>query len=148
MIPDFDANGNLPPGIHEANWDELVARYGWTPHRRNLIQGLLDGLFALAAAGCQRVYVNGSFITTKETPGDFDACWDEQGVDLNTLDSIFFQLRFPRTAQKERFQGEFFPAAVPAALTPTQIVYLDFFQTDKRTGERKGIVAVDPRSVQ
>ena len=30
MIPDFDENGNLPPGVYEAQWDELVQRFGWT----------------------------------------------------------------------------------------------------------------------
>lgn len=41
MIPPFDpAGGNLPPGVHPATWDEIVARYGSTPHRLRLLAGL------------------------------------------------------------------------------------------------------------
>ena len=28
MIPDFDANGNLPPGIHRAVWKVFSKRFG------------------------------------------------------------------------------------------------------------------------
>jgi hypothetical protein len=28
LIPDFDANGNLPPGIHRAEWKEFSKRFG------------------------------------------------------------------------------------------------------------------------
>ncbi len=34
MLPAFDAQGNLPPGIHEANWETVVARFGTSPERR------------------------------------------------------------------------------------------------------------------
>jgi hypothetical protein len=27
MIPDLDTGGNLPPGIHQATWTEIVTRY-------------------------------------------------------------------------------------------------------------------------
>ena len=30
-IPDFDHRGLLPPGVHTANWPEVVARFGWPP---------------------------------------------------------------------------------------------------------------------
>jgi hypothetical protein len=28
MIPDFDENGNLPPGIYFCNWNEFKKRFG------------------------------------------------------------------------------------------------------------------------
>jgi transcriptional regulator with XRE-family HTH domain len=41
MIPPFEpSTGLLPPGIHDATWEELVARFGWTPHRLSLLAGL------------------------------------------------------------------------------------------------------------
>jgi len=27
VIPDFDENGNLPPGVHFCEWEEFVERY-------------------------------------------------------------------------------------------------------------------------
>ena len=37
------------------------------------------------------VYVDGSFVTEKETPGDFDACWEMDGIDPIKLDPIFLR---------------------------------------------------------
>ena len=46
-----------------------------------------------------------------------------------------------RAGQKQRFLGEFFPADLPEGATGK--TFLEFFQTDKETGDRKGIVAID-----
>lgn len=45
----------------------------------------------LRAAGCKRAYIDGSFINAKERPGDFDACWDLDGVDFDVIDLEDFQ---------------------------------------------------------
>ncbi len=34
MLPDFDKDGKLPPGIHLAAWAEVAARFGWNKRRR------------------------------------------------------------------------------------------------------------------
>jgi hypothetical protein len=39
MIPDFDENGNLPPGVHFCSWDEFNERFGYTRNRRQLKTG-------------------------------------------------------------------------------------------------------------
>ena len=74
MIPPLDpATGRLLLGEHEATWEEVVERFGWNEHRRRLLDGLAEGVGMLATAGCQRVWLNGSFVTDKELPADFDA---------------------------------------------------------------------------
>jgi len=70
MIPDFEPNGNLPAGIHLTAWEAFVVRFGVNTYRQTLLSGLLSALKNLANAGCQKVYVDGSFVTTKEFPGD------------------------------------------------------------------------------
>lgn len=80
MIPEFDERGNLPPGIHRATWNEIVARYATSTHRRNLLDGLLDALRSLKTAGYSTAYLDGSFVTAKACPDDFDACWESAGV--------------------------------------------------------------------
>ncbi len=103
MIPDFAESGNLPPGIHSAVWDELETCYGGTPRRRILLQGLREGLKALQAAGCQRAYIDGSFVTEKLNPNDFDVCWDAVGVQGGLLDPVLLDMAHPRTGQKSKF---------------------------------------------
>ena len=73
MIPAYEpSTGNLPPGEHMAEWVDVVEPFGTTPCRRQLLEGLALALRDLRAAGCKRVYVDGSFITTEAHPGDFD----------------------------------------------------------------------------
>lgn len=141
MIPPFDERGNLPPGIHEADWDELETRFNGTARRVELLAGLREALIALRDAGCRTAYVDGSFVTAKEEPADFDGCWDAVGVDASLLDPVLLDFAHPRTAQKERFGGELFPAVAPAD-PKSGALFLDFFQRD-RDGKRKGIVRID-----
>lgn len=140
-IPPFDDSGNLPEGIHEATWEEVIDRYGTTDRRRELLEGLRQALESLHAAGCRRLYVDGSFVTAKDEPADFDACWEATGVDPDLLDPVLLTFANRRAAQKERFGGELFPADWEA--DPHGTRFLDYFQQDSVTGERKGIVAHD-----
>lgn len=39
----------------------------------------------LRRRGARQVWLNGSFVTSKDEPAGFDACWDIEGVDLNRL---------------------------------------------------------------
>jgi hypothetical protein len=143
-IPPFDPeSGLLPPGEHEAGWDEIQARFGWNARRRQLLDGLADGIAILGEAGCVRVWVNGSFVTAKDEPGDFDCVWSPVGVDRAVLEDLgpeLLDLRDQRAAQKARFGGEFLPNVVEAASGDQ---FVAFFQSD-RDGTPKGIVVIDP----
>jgi hypothetical protein len=140
MIPAFNSDGNLPPGVHWATWQEFAARFGTTPHRQQLLKGLKSALDSLSKAGCQTVYIDGSFVTKKENPNDFDGCWDLTGVDPKLLDPILLLFDNKRVAQKVKYKGELFPASCRADRVGN--TYLDFFQID-RDGNPKGIVAID-----
>jgi hypothetical protein len=136
LIPEFDSRGLLPEGIYRANWQEIVKHFGGNRQRRQLLQGLKVALDLLKDAGCRRVYLDGSFVTDKKSPNDVDVCWDIDGVDPMSLDSVFFDFDDFRAAQKARFRAEFFPAQAPQRFK----TFLDFFQIDKETGEPKGII--------
>ena len=56
----------------------------------------------LKAAGCRTVYVDGSFVTSKELPNDYDACWEEAGVDPETLDPVLLTFDAGRATQKAK----------------------------------------------
>ena len=141
MIPRFDVDGPLPPGIHRANWDEVALRFGNNPWRQQLLAGLRMAMESLRRAGCQTVYIDGSFVTDKEIPNDFDACWEEAGVAPELLDPVLLRFDAGRVAQKARYLGELFPASIGA--TADGISFCEFFQMDRETGRPKGIVAMD-----
>ena len=141
MIPAFDKDGNLPSGIHWATWNEVVGRFGGTAHRDRLLNGLLSAMRALGAAGCQTVFLDGSFVTSKQAPNDFDACWDIEGVDPLLLDPALLDFTGHRAAQKAKYLGELFPAQFKESGSGSP--FFEFFQTDRHTGNRKGIVAID-----
>jgi hypothetical protein len=122
----------------------MIERLGFTARRKTLLSGLRNALALLKRAGCHLVYLDGSFVTSKPEPGDFDACWGMDGVDIDRLDAAFLDFSNSRARQKRRFGGEFFPAELPEGATGK--TFLEFFQTDKATGSAKGILAIDLRS--
>ena len=140
VIPDFTDAGLLPEGIHQATWDEVVSRFGYNVRRHRLLRGLRAALGLLREAGCLRIYLDGSFVTAKKLPRDFDACWDEEGVDFDVLDAVFLDFSYERAAQKRRFGGEFFPSQLIEE--STEKPFLEFFQTDRETGLPKGIIEI------
>ena len=144
MIPSFQPGGNLHPGIHVTTWKEFTSHFGFTPRRKRLLAGLQQALVLLKKAGCRRVYLDGSFVTTKPNPGDIDVCWAVAGVDPDTLDPVFLDFSQSRAQQKARFLCEFFPADLPEGLTGK--TFLEFFQIEKTTGLPKGIVTMNLRS--
>ncbi len=144
MIPPLNSDGNLPAGIHLATWAEVFATFGSTPHRIRLLQGFQAATEVLRAAGCRRVYLDGSFVTTKASPNDFDALWETTHVDLPLLlqsEPCFGDFSNERAAQKAKYFGEFFPANFREPSFGG--LFLDFFQLDKQTGLPKGIMAID-----
>lgn len=107
-----------------------------------LIDGLKVALESLKSAGCTRVYLDGSFVTEKERPGDFDACWDAEDVDFDLLaqnDPVLLTFGDGRAAQKKRYGGELFLADGQADAIGT--LFREFFQLDQ-DGNAKGIIVV------
>jgi hypothetical protein len=72
----YDRDGDLPEGIHELSIEEFWARYAYNAWRGALLALFEWALGVLKKAGVRRVYVGGSFVTNRESPGDIDACWD------------------------------------------------------------------------
>jgi hypothetical protein len=73
MIPEFQDNGYLPPGIHPATLDEIELRFGKDSELRRVQAESLRWLVDLAArAGIVRIVIDGSFITDALEPNDVD----------------------------------------------------------------------------
>lgn len=139
-LPDLDADGFLPPGIHLARWEEIVETFGGTAYREELLAGLLDVLRDLQRAGCRTAYLDGSFVTDKAVPGDYDLCWEMDAVDISKLHPVIVDIDPPRAAQKARFRGDILPNVTEGS---SGAPFVDFFQNNKLTGGVKGIVAIN-----
>ncbi len=143
MIPDLVAVSALapwpvlPPGIHDATLDEVAARFATTPHRAWLFSGFVRAFEALSGAGCSTIFLDGSFITAKPHPGDFDGIWDFTGVDPAKLDPVLLDFDNKRAAQKAKYFGEMFLVQLPH-----QPGLLPFFQKEKFSDAPKGIVRI------
>lgn len=145
MVPAFESDGTLPPGIHWATWPEIVERFGFTTYRKELLDGLKRALDVLHVAGCHTVYLDGSFATAKPVPNDFDACWLRDDVDVEALDPELLDFKNARAAQKRRYGGELLP--IHSRRISGKSSLLTFFQTNRETGSAKGILALDLRTL-
>jgi predicted nucleotidyltransferase len=74
VLPEFTSEGELPPGVHFAGWQEFQARFCGSSLRRVWLSGRLRALLELAAANgkLRRVFIWGSFVTAKPAPRDLD----------------------------------------------------------------------------
>lgn len=74
------------------------------------LNGMEFAIDSLRWAGCRTVYIDGSFVTSKEVPNDFDACWEEAGVEPELLDPVLLHFDAGRATQKTKYLGNLFPA--------------------------------------
>ncbi len=96
MIPNFDKDGFLPVGDHEATFDELRASVlvqgpaGYPNWDREWRSRLVDSLEILTrqlwAAGITEIFADGSFAEDKEHPNDIDGYFVCDKMDLATGD--------------------------------------------------------------
>lgn len=144
MIPPLDpTTGYLPQGVYQTSWGEVSSIFSGNGHRQWLLEGLAAALGNLAAAGCRTVLLDGSFISQKQLPSDYDGAWDTFGVDPDLLDPVLLDFSNQRSAMKMKYGGELFPAS---GLAAPGVTYREFFQSD-RNGVPKGVVELNLRSL-
>jgi hypothetical protein len=145
MIPLIDpSTGYLPPGLHNATWADLAPRFTANSHRTFLLSGFERACRNFAGAGCQTMLLDGSFVSTKELPEDYDAAWEIDGVDPDLLDPVLLEYSNKRAAMKAKYGGEFFPAS---GYADVGVLFRDFFQKD-RNGTRKGVLLLNLGSLK
>lgn len=143
QIPAF-LNKNLPPGIHLTTWEEFKDRYGINHKRKLQLDGLERAIEQFKNAGGTKIFIDGSFVTDKRNPGDYDALYDLGEINESIIDERLIDSSFTgRELQKRHYEGEFFPMFANAARPATQ--YIDFFQKDKKNMQPKGIIRINLR---
>lgn len=142
QIPDLLPEGFLPPGIHVTTWEEFEERYASSMIRRTQLKGMKKALIEFKKAGCSRIYIDGSFVTNKKNPGDFDALYELDELMPDRIDEVLIDASPEgRKKQKKHYEGEFFPASAKAARYGDR--FLDYFQKDKKTKQPKGIIRIE-----
>lgn len=145
MIPNFITYPGslwplLPPGVHDATLDDIYSRFVSNERRKFLFEGMLRGINALFRSGCPQVFLDGSYVTEKPIPNDYEICWDGRFVDPDTLDPVFLDFNNMRKAQKDKYGGEYFPSFLIESHSGKP--FLEFFQNDRETGNAKGIIRI------
>jgi hypothetical protein len=73
MIPEFDARGYLPPGIHRATLEEIAQHFGRQSELRRVQMESLHWLVdMIRGTKIKRLIINGSYTTEEFEPNDVD----------------------------------------------------------------------------
>jgi hypothetical protein len=146
MIAFDSSTGYLAEGVHLMTRVEVERLFAWNTQRRFLFGGLSRALDNLAGAGCRAVLLDGSYVTAKEIPGDWDAAFDPVGVIPDLLDPILIKYDDGRRAMRAKYLGDMFPWMASAA-GPGGPIFRQFFQKD-RNGSPKGIIKIKLQVLQ
>ena len=141
-LSEFNEQGDLPSGIHQAALPEVIERFGTTTPRRQVLALRLERIYKLAYATehLARFIVFGSFITNKLEPNDVDVFLVmEDTFDYSQL-SGETQLLFDHATAQTHFGSSIFWVRRLAALGGEQAT-IEHWQI-KRNGDLRGIVEI------
>lgn len=72
-VEPLGSNGTLPPGIHDGTIGELETRFAGSERRRLLMESIRKLVHLARRSGfVLDIYIDGSFVTSKEDPNDVD----------------------------------------------------------------------------
>jgi hypothetical protein len=176
-ILSLPVDGLLPSGDHHLTLSELRQSYLVTGEgleipqwdsawRRQLVDNLELFVRQLWHVGVERIFVNGSFVTSKPDPGDIDAYFECTVAEYPLLLAQLTQLEpplpwdvtrrpiDPRSREAKpimwhRYRMEVFPHFIdhpmPTGIRDTRgddLFFPTLFRLDKATGRPKGIVQI------
>jgi hypothetical protein len=143
MLPPFNAQGDLPPGVHQATLREIIERFGQEPLKRVHVTESLQRVIALAqeTGQLERVFIWGSDVTAKLEPRD---------IDVFLLMALHFEsdtytgairLVFDSEAAERELGATVLWMTGSAGAQTTFAFLLEQFQI-RRDGARRGLVEV------
>jgi hypothetical protein len=143
MLPPFTDSGDLPPGIHAADWSEIEQRFGTGSLARAEAHAKLRHLHRLAerTGGLVRFLVFGSFVSAHATPRDVDIVL-VMATDFHLEESPreSFTL-FSHADAQARFGATVFWIRQGMLAEAQMQEFLETWQT-KRDGSRRGLLEV------
>ena len=140
--PEFNDNGDLPPGIHQATLAEVIEHFGKGTPQRRIMARRLEHIHALVVqtGHLARFIIFGSFVTAKLDPADVDIfLLMEDDFDASQL-SGETALVFDHVVAQNYEGASIFWIRRLAALGEEEAT-VEYWQI-KRDGTKRGIVEV------
>lgn len=141
-IPDFESNGDLPEGLHQAAFDEVLARFGTGTIQRAAVTRTLEFIYSAVRATKQadRFIIYGSYVTAKPNPQDVDVFLVmKEGFDFDSLTDEM-KLIFSHSEAQRKLGASVFWVTRGTSFTNIELLIAGW-QT-KRDQTRRGIVEV------
>ena len=136
----FNENGLLPEGIHEVDLAGFEEFFGFNYKRRDMIdKGLIPFIRELKPFNVQKIYIDGSFVTQKENPGDID------GYVVTDSASPLFEFVVNNTERWENeYRVEFYAALSDFSGQGSEVDWQQFFyNTSSDSSQKKGFIALN-----
>jgi len=143
VLPKLTEEGELPPGVHVADWQEFQSRFGGSSFRRVWLSGRLRELLQLAASSgkLRRVFIWGSFVTAKPAPRDLDLLLImDEDFEVDGVGAAA-QAVFDSARAKLLFESDVFWARASIGREILDL-WLDTYQTS-RSFRKRGIVELE-----
>ncbi|MGA2878161.1 MAG: hypothetical protein ABSG13_04355 [Bryobacteraceae bacterium] len=143
MLPDFTPEGDLPAGVHLAAWEEFASRFGTSTPRRIWLVSRLRAVLSLAASTrkLRRVFVWGSFVTSKASPKDVDLLLTlEEDFEVEHV-NLAAQAVFDSVLAKLLYESDVFWARTSIGNEALDL-WLDTYQIS-RSFRKRGIVELE-----
>lgn len=132
----------IPKGVHIKTFADIERMFTGNEKRKELFKDFMRWAREMKEAGCETVYLDGSFITKKVNPGDFDACWEVFTPVKSPTESLLLSpSREGIEWRKKQFKGDIF------ARYDSFGDRVAHWQKDERTDELKGIIKLDLREL-
>jgi len=141
-LPAFNADGDLPPGVHRTTLSDVLQRFGQGTVQRCAVGDRLQRIYHHAASTGQlaRFVVFGSFVTAKTEPNDVDiVLLMEDGFDLASVTGEA-GLVFQHMAADAHFGASVFWTKRSGAIGGEQAM-IEYWQV-RREGGRRGVVEI------
>jgi hypothetical protein len=142
-LPDFDASGDLPPGVHRATLKEIIQRFSSAGGQRRMCTLRLSHIHELAqrTGHLQRFVIFGSYVTAEPNPNDVDV--------VLVMDDTFRLEECPNESRglfnhalaQARYGASIFWIRPGLLIEESIEDFIEYWQL-KRDGSRHGIVEV------
>jgi hypothetical protein len=146
VLPEFDSDGDLPPGIHRADLVEIEKQFGQfaASDRRVKLYTKLRQVVEMAKFSgiVQRLILGGSFVTAKTEPNDVDLIVViTKDLEIESLAQSQYVMA-DRDALQRVLKGDDFDVIIVREGARRMQTIIEFFQSN-RDNKAVGVVEVD-----